>query len=185
MDPGCRCILLVECLLSVLVRVGPHQFALQRLCLQVVHFSAFPQHIRDDESHVRLHSCYITTRSRRPAPVHAQTWHKVVNLPLLGDIDSELWNWALLLSDSLRLHRSFLCLKILNSARLKALLFPPPGVIKLLLDFLRLVPMVTRNSGLERAIWQFIGLKERTVRALPLICLKCNINICSCFFSSV
>lgn len=127
--------------------VCPHQFALLRLCLQVVHFPAFPQYIRDDRGHVRLHFCYIATRSRRPAPVHPQTWQKVMNLPPIVDIDSELWTLrsALLLSDNPRLHQSFLCVKILNSARLWDLLFRSPGVIKHLLGCLRFVPMVTRN----------------------------------------
>lgn len=102
--------------------VDPHQFAFLRLCFQVGHFPTFPQYIRDHRSHVRLHFCYIATRSRRPAPVHARTWQKVMNLPLIVDSDSELWNLrrALLLSDCPRLHPSFLCVKILNSARLSS-----------------------------------------------------------------
>lgn len=98
MDPGCMCTLFLECLVFIqfsictspcVAQVCPHQFALLRFCLQVVHFPTFPQYIRDDRSHVRLHFCYITTCSRRPAPVHAQTWQKVMNLPLIVHIDSE------------------------------------------------------------------------------------------------
>lgn len=93
MDPGAFCswnVLYLSSFPCVDPEVCPHQFALLCLCLQVVHFPTFPQYVRDDRSHIRLHFCYIATRSRRPAPVHAQTWQRVMNLPLIVDIDSEL-----------------------------------------------------------------------------------------------